>query len=189
MIFDEELYKKNIYLVEHILDKNQIRPLAYFQNLGLCSDNIAKIGEICNVILNNGGSDNFYSVDVRDFDISIKLSVNTILFKDVSSRKVYDHFITDLQRSYTLTIRDGKNDFQFSAKETKDIFIKPRITTLLLKIKEFQYKLLHGAIYTKEHLLRFGFVEDDQCSFCKQMTESYLYLFWDCVHVKPLWLG
>ena len=59
----------------------------------------------------------------------------------------------------------------------------------MLKIKEFQYKLLHGAIYTKEHLLRFGFVEDDQCSFCKQMTESYLHLFWDCVYVKPLWQG
>ena len=58
---------------------------------------------------------------------------------------------------------------------------------MLTKVREFQYKLLHGAIYTKENLLKFGFVENSQCSFCKQMVETYEHLFWDCSYVKPLW--
>ena len=52
---------------------------------------------------------------------------------------------------------------------------------------EFQFKLLHGAIYTKKHLLKFGFTADNLCSFCKQEAETHLHLFWDCVKVKARW--
>ena len=99
---------------------------------------------------------------------------------------MYELLITDLQQSYTLRIKDDHNDFAFSKKEITNIFLRPRITTLLTKVREFQYKLLHGAIYTKEKLLMFGFVENNQCSFCMQMVETYKHLFWDCAHVKPL---
>ena len=56
-----------------------------------------------------------------------------------------------------------------------------------MKIRDFQFKLLHGAVYTKEHLLKFGFVTDNLCSFCKQGVETYVHLFWECVKVKELW--
>ena len=75
----------------------------------------------------------------------------------------------------------------FLKKEITDIFIRPRITTLLSKIREFQYKLLHGAIYTNEQLFKFGFVNTDYCSFCKRELESYEHIFWDCKDVKLLW--
>ena len=121
----------------------------------------------------------FYSVDIEEYSISLKIFENIILLKDVPSRMVYELFITNFQQSYTLRIKDGHNDFAFSKKEFKNIFLRPRITTLLTKVREFQYKLLHGAIYTtKENLLKFGFVENNQCSFCKQMVETYNHLFW-----------
>ena len=47
----------------------------------------------------------------------------------------------------------------FQKNEITNIFLRPRITTLLTKVMEFQYKLLHGAIYIKENLLKFCFVE------------------------------
>ena len=191
MFFNEDLYVKNIYLVEQILEKDHIRAVTYFHNLGLGSENIVKIWEICDAILKSGKYEgniyDFYSVDIEEYSISLKIFENIILFKDVPSRKVYELFITDLQQSYTLRIKDDHNDFAFSKEEITNIFLRPRITTLLTKVREFQYKLLHGAIYTKEKLLKFGFVENNQCSFCKQMVETYKHLFWDCVHVKPLW--
>ena len=191
MFFHEDLYVKNIYLVEQILEKDHIRAVTYFHNLGLGSENIVKIWKICDAILKSGKYEgnlyNFYSVDIEEYSISLKIFENIILLKDVPSRKVYELLITDLQQSYTLRIKDGHSDFAFSKKEITNIFLRPRTTTLLTKVREFQYKLLHGAIYTKEKLLKFGFVENNQCSFCKQMVETYKHLFWDCVHVKPLW--
>ena len=92
-----------------------------------------------------------------------------------------------MQESYTLRIKDNDSDFVFSKKEITNIFLRPRSTTLLTKVREFQYKLLHGAIYTKEHLFRFGFVDDNLCSFCGRVVETYNHIFWDCVLIKPLW--
>ena len=129
----------------------------------------------------------FFIVDEVEYNISLKIFENIMLLKDVASRKVYDTFVVSLPNLYHLRIQDGQNDFDFSKEEMTNIFIRPRITTLLTKVREFQYKLLHGAIYTKVNLLKFGFAKDDHCSFCKQNSESYLHLFWDCVHVKPLW--
>ena len=87
----------------------------------------------------------------------MKIFENIILLKDVPSRKVYELLITDLQQSYTLQIKDGHSDFAFSKKEITNIFLRPRTTTLLTKVGEFQYKLLHGAIYTKEKTFKVWF--------------------------------
>ena len=58
------------------------------------------------------------------------------------------------------------------------VCVRPRITILIRKQREFQFRLLHGAIYTNEYLHRFGFVGDNLCSFCKQETETYKHLFY-----------
>ena len=47
--------------------------------------------------------------------------------------------------------------------------------------------MLHGVVYTKERLMKFGFVTDSLCSFCQHEPETYLHLFLHCVKVKPLW--
>ena len=191
MIFHADLFDKNIYLVEQILENDQIKAVTYFQNLGLCSENIVKIWKICDVILKSGKyKGNVYDfdyVDIQEYNISLKIFENITLLKNLPSRKLYDHFITNLQESYTLRIKDNDRDFVFSKKEITNIFLRPRSTTLLTKVREFQYKLLHGAIYTKEHLFRFGFVDDNLCSFCGRVVETYNHIFWDCVLIKPLW--
>ena len=42
----------------------------------------------------------------------------------------------------------------------REIFSRPRKVNLVNRLREIQYKLLNGAIYTREHLFRFGFVVD-----------------------------
>ena len=187
-----EIYLRKIYIyLIKFLKKNQIRALTYFQNLGLGAENILKVLEICNAILTSGKYKgnvyDFYSVDVQEYSISLKIFENTMLLKDLPSRKLYEVFVTKLQELYTLRIKDNLHDFTFSKKEITDIFLRPRSTTLLTKVREFQYKLLHGAIYTKENLFMFGFVDNNQCSFCGIKVETYQHVFWDCVYIKPLW--
>ena len=53
----------------------------------------------------------------------------------------------------SLQVKDGHSNFNYTDEEIRDIFVRPRRTTILNKHREFQYKLIHGVIYTKEQLL------------------------------------
>ena len=190
MIYNENLHMKDIYQLSHCFNEDGIRPIAHFHGAGLNSWEIANVWRICEVVLKSERYDwalvNTESHPDNEF-IWFKLFGKIVRFCDISSRKIYQHFVSSLQESYTLQVRDGHSNFQFDGKILKEIFRRPRSTTLIRKLREFQFKLLHGVVYTKEHLLKFGFAQDNLCSFCKLGVETYLHLFWDCVKVKELW--
>ena len=77
--------------------------------------------------------------------------------------------------------------FNYSDKEMSEIFIRLRSSTILNKHREFQYKLLHSAVYTKVQLLKFRFVENNLCSFCQKEAETYAHLFLECEKIKKSW--
>ena len=54
MIFDEDLFNKGIYLVEHILEKERVKTIDYFHNIGLSSENIMEIWKISDAVLKSG---------------------------------------------------------------------------------------------------------------------------------------
>ena len=66
----------------------------------------------------------------------------------VHSRIIYDVFVNDLQNHYTLKIKDGQNNFEYTKQKMKRIFVRPSSTALLSKHKVFQFVLLHGITYT-----------------------------------------
>ena len=75
------------------------------------------------------------------------------LLRDVLSRKVYEYFIEKLHNLFVLKIHDGQefSDFSNEVHVCREIFSRPRKVTLFNRLREIQYKLLHGAIYTREH--------------------------------------
>ena len=62
---------------------------------------------------------------------------------------MYDYFVKELKESYQLQIKDGQSNFALGDKDIRVIFNRFRSTTLLNKYREFQFMLLHGAIYTQ----------------------------------------
>ena len=54
MIYNDNLYRRNVYQLHHVFDENGIRPISYFQNLGLNSKEIVYVWRICDVILKSG---------------------------------------------------------------------------------------------------------------------------------------
>ena len=192
MAFNADIYRRNVYHLEQLFDKESIRPVTHFHSLGLTSLNIVYIWNLCDSILKSGKYDgtscNWYEVDIKNYEnIFLNFFGQIITLRDVQSRKIYAHFVSVLQNSYCLEIRDGHQKFDFQVKDMKDIFVRPRISTLIGELREFQYKLLHGAVYTKEQLLKFGFVGDNLCSFCNKNSETYSHLFWNCTKIGPLW--
>ena len=191
MFFISNFFEKGIYTVEHLLDDGRLKPAQHFLNLGFNSNELVSIIDIFNAIPNNfkneEASNKFQHVDLENFELELKFIGQKVNLRGVCSRIIYDAFITDLQNQYTLQIKDNQNNFEFTEQEIKKIFIRPRSTTLLSKHREFQFMSLHGTIYTKEQLLRFGFVENSNCSFCHQETETYKHLFMTCRNVEKLW--
>ena len=191
MIFNEQLFEHNIYRFDHICDEEGMRTYAYFQGLGLSGQDIVNIWSLYDLILKTGkyiGKQvSWQNVDLNEYEIMLKISQKIIRFRKIQSRKVYGYFVKNMQHTYSLKVRDGRNNFDFSQKMLSEIFVRPRITTIIAKLREFQFKLLHGVIYTKMHLFRFGFAVDNLCSFCNREIETYSHLFWECARIKQLW--
>ena len=122
------------------------------------------------------------------FKLNIHLFSQKIDFQNIKSRQIYEYFINELKHFYTLKATDGQSSFALSDNDLKETFNRLRSTTLINKHREFQFKLLHGVVYTKEHLFKFKFVANNVCSFCQQDVESYMYVFLNCVKVKQMWL-
>ena len=55
------------------------------------------------------------------------------------------------------------------------------------KLRVFQFKFLHRKLATNCFLLKTGIKSNDQCSFCKESSETLLHLFWECPLVKSFW--
>ena len=191
MIFDINLFEKETYLISHFLEKGRVKSFDYFINLGIKCKDLLMIIDICNAIpevfKDESRWDKFQNIDMATFDIELNISGQKRRLRDIHSRIFYDFFVKGLQKLYSLQIKDDQKSFDYCEKEISEILIRPRHTTLLNKHREFQYKLLHGVIYTKVQLLKFGFVGDNLCSFCKKEIETYAHVFLNCDKVNDIW--
>ena len=191
MIFYSDLYDIGICQLADIFENGHVKPMAYFKSLGIKEDGLLKLNEIISAIpirwKATEATDKFQKVDLINFNIVLNIFEQKINFQGIKSRKIYEHFVKELQDAYSLQIRDGHNNFDFTDKEMGELFVRPRSSTLIWKCREFQFMLLHGVVYTKEQLMKFGFVADNLCSFCQQEPETYLHLFLHCDRVKQIW--
>ena len=87
---------------------------------------------------------------------------------------------------YTV-IKDDHSRYDYTDKEIKDLFIKPRSSTLIRKHRSFQFILIQGVVYTNERLMKSGFVTDNLCSLCQREPETYLRICLKCDKVISLW--
>ena len=79
------------------------------------------------------------------------------------------------------------NYLNTSSERVKTALQKIRNITNTPKLRSFQYRLLHRAIITNEHLYRWKKTESSLCTFCEKSVETYKHLFVECEQVKPLW--
>ena len=191
MVFNNISYDKGIYFIKDLVFQGLMRPVEHFQNLGINCDDLLLINDIFKVIQEVLKDDTvvvkFHEVDIANFDIGLNISEQNVMFRDIKSRKVYDYLVKELRKLFVLQISDNQTVFQFTEKQITETYSGLRSMTLIRKHREFQYKLLHRAIYTKEQLSKFGFVTDNLCSFCHQEVETYIHVFLNCPKVKEIW--
>lgn len=187
MIFDEDLWKKGVIQIDDITNGKEIKPCSHFLTLGIESKGLLNILDLFKAIPNDWKTGEHMQVDIHNFGIRLNIEGQICQLSNLKSRKVYNYFIKTFQEEYNLQVRDGYNQYNYDKEEIKDIFLRPRSAVICCKHREFQFKLLHGALYTKDHLYKFGFVTDKLCSFCKKEDETYSHLFLFCEHVQRIW--
>ena len=55
-----------------------------------------------------------------------------------------------------------------------------------MKLREFNFKLLHGILPCNSNLKRWKLKTTDNCDVCQE-PQSIEHLLWKCNYVKPLW--
>ena len=59
------------------------------------------------------------------------------------------------------------------------------ISTLTeIKLRDFQYKITNRILVTKSFLYRIRKVDDNQCEYCRQNSETIIHLFVQCTKLK-----
>ena len=76
---------------------------------------------------------------------------------------------------------------EISREEFLDYFITINKTTIYTKLRNFQFRLLHGILVTNIDRHKWGKLETDLCTFCQSEKESIVHILWQCNIVKLLW--
>ena len=147
MIFDASLFEKEIYAVDHLLNKGSVKSVEYFRNLGMNSTDLLMITDICNAIpddlKNERALAKFQHVNLVTLDIKLRVLGQKMNLRDMHSRKMYELLVNRMQNSFSLQVKDGHSNCNYTDEEIRDIFVRPRRTTILIKHREFQYKLIY----------------------------------------------
>ena len=155
--------------------------------MGIATESLLRIQKIFSAISKEWIQCDYLEVNTEN--VEIELMIFGLLQKlcGIKSRRLDDYFIEELQKEYTLHVTDGNCQFVLEMTKLKKTFTRMRCAMLCNKQREFQYKQLQGAVYTKRELFKFGFESDHFCFFRRQEVETYQHLFLDCLKVKRLW--
>ena len=59
--------------------------------------------------------------------------------------------------------------------------------TSIIKLRDFQYRLLHNKIFCNDVLFHWNVVNSNKCDFCKTQKQSIKHLLFDCEQVQKIW--
>ena len=70
--------------------------------------------------------------------------------------------------------------------ELQGIFAECKNILCNKKVLDFHWKTLHHAVYSEVRLKQMN-KSNGKCKLCHVQDETLCHLFYDCVHVKPVW--
>ena len=62
-------------------------------------------------------------------------------------------------------------------------------TCMEVKMKSFQYQIVHRSLPTNKYLAMCNLIESEKCYFCEKEIETIEHLFCHCKIIQPLWQG
>ena len=100
-------------------------------------------------------------------------------------------FINVLNENDSAIVKSGKhwnkklNDFCYDVhrKSFKNIYV----TTNVIKLRSFQYRLLHNKIFCNNILYYWKKVDTQYCEWCINSKQDIIHLLWECPKTQLIW--
>ena len=95
---------------------------------------------------------------------------------------------TDVHRRKCMEIWSKKLEMtSVNAEDFKNLFNNIYRITNVVKLRSFQYRLLHNKIFCNDQLVHWRKVTSNVCNFCKNEKQTIQHLLFYCVVSRNIW--
>ena len=104
----------------------------------------------------------------------------------LTSKIIYNHLVLEkLEKSKS----NERLSQEFNLKDShwKNIYNNLHSASVSNKVKELNFKILHGYVATNLYLYTIHVIESPRCNFCQLYRQSARHLFVECLETKNLW--
>ena len=105
--------------------------------------------------------------------------------KTNTTKRYYERLIQNLAKPVS-QVRWEEN-LGVTPLSWESFYVIPLQCTREVRLREFQYKLIHRIIGVKDHLFKMRIVNENSCSFCKKNAETIEHLFVECDYSQDFW--
>ncbi len=187
LVYDDELFKAGLWTFGDLFDiKGDIIPFAVWKLRGVPQSKYIIWMAIVSIVTN---------AKIRISNSCINIPHKCVLLptedvidiQECGSREMYNK-IVKLRKEKPTALKSHFDKFSLlDEKEVENMFIIPRMCTRDMKMKEFQYKILHRYLPTNDLLYKMKKVSSKKCSFCNLYNDTVIHMFYECFCIKELW--
>ena len=109
-----------------------------------------------------------------------------IIEQEHPSRYVYNK-LTQEENVFTKLQSKWQKELEFSEEELEEALQNIQVMAYISKMCSFQYRLLHRTLPTNIQRMYWGKAQNDMCTFCGNLRETYVHMFVECEKVRVLW--
>ena len=122
----------------------------------------------------------------NDVISSIILPPELIHFTHLRSKHFYDILVAEKYEQPVSTFRI-KNRYDISDKELSLARLFIVSTTIDVKYREFQFKVINNILNLNYKLYKMKLIDSPLCSLCNLENETTEHLFWNCSMIQDFW--
>lgn len=114
------------------------------------------------------------------------LTYNNKPLNTLTSKMVYNHILIAKHGEGVHVPRISKYT-NFHNIDWSIHYVNAQKIPIDTKTREFQFKFLHDLLATNFWLKKWNLAATDECTFCKNTSETIIHLFWQCTFLEHFW--
>ena len=184
-LYNQKCIDLNVLNIENICIGNRIMSYVEFQErYDIATMSWSEYNSLCKALTK--AWKNHIAQEVRGSQK--QTLIKTIRNTDKVVKAVYDILIDNEEHLYRYRNRWNEiHNISITQEEYKIAFNSIKHTTHVVKLRDFQYRLLLCKIPTNVDLFQWKMRNNEYCTFCKSESENITHLLLNCKFTKRIW--
>ena len=164
---------------EYMSDKYQLKPVDFLSWYGLLNSIPKQWKKKLQI---EPAVDNTFDEDRCPLSVNDKvIDISSLTSRQIYGDLVYSKYRAPNAPQYFIS-KFGQNDIEWS-----QVYLIPHSTSIDMKTRIFQFKILNNILYLNARLYKMGSVSSSKCSLCSESNETTTHLFFECRVSASLW--